>query len=89
MATLNGKLDVYDKILSKQKYLAGDVRCIDCSDFGRELIWFFFQEITLADLYHIALGSGLSKTGVNPLEDEKRPNVVRYFTLSSRNQSQD
>jgi len=78
LATLNDKLDVYDKILSKQKYLAGDVSaCIDCSEFGCESIWFFFQEITLADLYHIALGSGLSKTGVNPLEDEKRPNVVR------------
>jgi len=76
MATLNGKLDAYDKILSKQKYLAGDVSA------GTTLIWlrinlFCFQEITLADLYHIAMGSGLSKTGVNPLEDEKRPNVVR------------
>jgi glutathione S-transferase len=26
IADLNGKLDVYDKILSKQKYLAGEVR---------------------------------------------------------------
>lgn len=25
-ATLNSKLDVYEKILSKRKYLAGDVR---------------------------------------------------------------
>ena len=26
VADLSGKLDVYDKILSKQKYLLGDVR---------------------------------------------------------------
>ena len=26
IADLSGKLDVYDKILSKQKYLLGDVR---------------------------------------------------------------
>ena len=26
LVDLSGKLDVYDKILSKQKYLAGDVR---------------------------------------------------------------
>jgi len=26
MTTLSAKLDVYEKILSKQKYLAGDVR---------------------------------------------------------------
>ena len=26
IAELSGKLDVYDKILSKQKYLLGDVR---------------------------------------------------------------
>jgi len=60
IATLNAKLDVYDKILSKQKYLAGD-------------------EITLADLSHISVGSALPKTGVNPLEDEKRPNVLRWW----------
>lgn len=30
IATLETKLDVYEKILSKQKYLAGDVSCIPC-----------------------------------------------------------
>lgn len=28
LATLNGKLDAYDAILSKQKYIAGDVRTV-------------------------------------------------------------
>ena len=32
VADLSGKLDVYDKILSKQKYLLGDVRTFLLAD---------------------------------------------------------
>jgi len=64
IADLGLKLDVYDKILSKQKYIAGD-------------------EVTLVDLYHVALGCVLHKLGSNVLE--LRPNVDRWFKeISSR-----
>ncbi|EMD32727.1 hypothetical protein CERSUDRAFT_161212 [Gelatoporia subvermispora B] len=59
-ATLSGKLDAYEKILSKSKYLAGD-------------------EITLADLFHLPYGSMLKVQGYDYLEDESRPNVVRWW----------
>ncbi|KAF8806040.1 glutathione S-transferase [Phlegmacium glaucopus] len=58
IADLSGKLDVYDKILSKQKYLVGD-------------------EITLADLYHIPIGSLLKGVGSDIMES--KPNVDRWF----------
>jgi hypothetical protein len=35
------------------------------------------QTLTLADLFHIPGGSAIQKDGCNPLQDEKRPNVVR------------
>ncbi|KAF8806025.1 thioredoxin-like protein [Phlegmacium glaucopus] len=58
IADLRGKLDVYDKTLSKQKYLLGD-------------------EISLVDLYHIAVGSPLAVIGSNVME--LKPNVDRWF----------
>ncbi|KAF8806027.1 glutathione S-transferase [Phlegmacium glaucopus] len=58
IADLSGKLDVYDKTLSKQKYLLGD-------------------EISLADLYHIPIGSLLASAGSNVMES--KPNVDRWF----------
>ncbi|OCH86233.1 glutathione S-transferase [Obba rivulosa] len=65
-ATLSLKLDAYEKILSKSKYLAGD-------------------EITLADLFHLPYGAMLKLQGYDFLEDESRPNVVRWWKdISSR-----
>jgi len=64
ISDLSGKLDVYDKILSKQKYIAGD-------------------EITLADIYHIPIGSLLGGLGYNIIDS--KPNVARWFKeISSR-----
>jgi len=64
IATLSSKLDVYDAILGKQKYLAGN-------------------EITLADLFHLPLGTMLATAGTDVLDS--KPNVARWFKdISSR-----
>ncbi|TFK36730.1 glutathione S-transferase, partial [Crucibulum laeve] len=64
IATLDKKLDAYNVILGKQKYLAGN-------------------EITLADLFHLPVGSMLPVAGSNILET--KPNVVRWWKdISSR-----
>jgi hypothetical protein len=41
----------------------------------------FLQEVTLADLFHIPYGSSLPLTGVDPLDNKNRPNVVRFVLL--------
>lgn len=58
ISALDKHLDVYDTILAKQKYLAGD-------------------EITLADIFHVAYGSYLPAAGSNVIES--KPNVDRWF----------
>jgi glutathione S-transferase len=61
---LDERLNVYDKILSKQKYLAGD-------------------ELTLADLFHLAYGALLAPAGSDILST--KPNVARWWNdISSR-----
>lgn len=57
---LAAKLDAYDKILAKQKYLGGNT-------------------VTLADLFHLPYGTMLGTMGINFLEDESRPNLVRWW----------
>ncbi|EDR00435.1 uncharacterized protein LACBIDRAFT_240633 [Laccaria bicolor S238N-H82] len=49
ISALDKHLDVYDTILAKQKYLAGD-------------------EITLADIFHVAYGSYLPAAGSNVID---------------------
>jgi glutathione S-transferase len=80
VAQLEGKLDGYEAILGKQKYLAGDVR----SSFGTcppPFPWVCWdltrlQEVTLADLYHLPYGTMvIDQLGYGSLE--KRPNVQR------------
>ncbi|KAF9453358.1 glutathione S-transferase [Macrolepiota fuliginosa MF-IS2] len=57
-ASLDSKLDVYEQILSKQKYIAGD-------------------EFTLADLFHLTIGTRLIEGGINFIEG--RPNITRWW----------
>ena len=76
MADLNVKLDVYDKILSKQKYIAGDVGIFSSLiNTQNSSHWFSFQEFTLADLYHAPGGFMLAHVGSNIMES--KPNVAR------------
>ena len=59
LGTLSGKLEGYERILAKQRYLAG-------------------EQLTLADLFHLPIGSLLPQAGVSFLSDaEKFPNVAR------------
>ena len=72
---LGAKMDVYDKILSKQKYLGGDVRTsyimyAPCND-----LIFYLQEITLADFFHLSYGYELDRAGFE--WHSSRPNVAR------------
>jgi glutathione S-transferase len=69
---------VYEKILLKQKYIAGDVSIQrHYSPTGSDD---FLQELTLADLFHLPLGEALVGTlGLREVFD-KRPNVSRYVS---------
>jgi len=73
---LGAKMDVYDKILSKQKYLAGDVRTSYIIPHTTILSFtVYLQEITLADLFHLSYGYELEKAGFE--WQSSRPNVAR------------
>ncbi|KAF9057079.1 glutathione S-transferase [Panaeolus papilionaceus] len=67
LVKLGKTLDVYEKVLSKQKYLIGD-------------------ELTIVDLNHLPYAMILgARAGTQIMEDESRPNVVRWYKdLSSR-----
>jgi glutathione S-transferase len=53
---INEKLDGYEAILSKQKYLAGDVSAASQSRHRDHVSTPLRQEITMADLFHLPLG---------------------------------
>ena len=87
---LEAKLDGYEVILSKQKYLAGDVRFFSrfpsvsrsrssCRTDGAAAFLCFFvflQEVTLADLFHLPHCTIVfEQLGFGGLD--KRPNVQR------------
>ncbi|KAJ7157544.1 glutathione S-transferase [Mycena crocata] len=65
IAGLSAKLDAYEVILGKQKYLGGN-------------------DVSLADLFHLAYGGMLSAAGSN-IMTTKGPNVERWFNdISTR-----
>jgi hypothetical protein len=71
---LQPKLDVYEVILSKSKYLGGNVR------YHRSLCYpqpsdVFWQEPSLADFFHLPFGCALPATGVDFFTG--RPNFTR------------
>ncbi|TFY56552.1 hypothetical protein EVG20_g8883 [Dentipellis fragilis] len=78
LKTLEAKLDVYDQILGKQKYLAGNVRPL--TSFAYHILIMAvcarrLQEITLADLFHLPYGALLIQLGQDLFSP--RPNVSR------------
>lgn len=84
LTALQAKLDVYEVILGKTKYLAGDVSTLSVLALMPTLLTCihvtYIQEITLADLFHLPYGYVLTTAkGGYPdlLENEKRPNVAR------------
>ena len=85
VAELEKKLDVYEVILEKQKYIGGNVSWTkDLSHHGRlsEQIYLFFQEFTLADLFHLSYGSMIEdEGGISVLSKESRPHVAKYVSF--------
>jgi len=73
---LSTRLDAYDKILSKQKYVAGSVSYISLPKYWNLCINAEEQEITLADIYHIPYGHLLGVAGSDIMKS--KPNVNRY-----------
>ena len=79
IGNLDKRLDVYDQILSKQKFVAGEVRF----SFLPLTVFTYvqLQEVTLADLFHIPYGSFLPAAGSNILDT--KPNVARCVDFFS------
>ena len=69
------RLDVYDQILSKQKYVAGEVRFSFIPLSSLLFTVLLTQEVTLADLFHIPYGVLLPAAGSNIIDT--KPNVAR------------
>ncbi|KAF5341648.1 hypothetical protein D9611_002087 [Ephemerocybe angulata] len=93
ITSLSAKLDVYDKILAKQKYMAGNVSLLPLplpshpsssySTRNKRKLTKRPQEITLADLFHLPYGVLLSTAGSDIMQ--AKPNVKRWFDdLQSR-----
>ncbi|KAJ7261575.1 hypothetical protein C8J57DRAFT_1514089 [Mycena rebaudengoi] len=71
IAELSSKLDVYEAILGKQKYLAGDIN--HCT---RVSTWAGNATLTLADLFHLGYGTVLGYAKCD-LMTTKGPNISR------------
>ncbi len=86
---MTGKLDGFERLLKKQKYLAGDVRSL--SFF---CLFFFFsdkdltgysQEISVIDIFCLPYGHTITKGGYDYLKSDKWPNVARWWAdISTR-----
>ena len=80
-----GKLDGFERLLKKQKYLAGDVRILlflfswtELTDYG--------QEISAVDIFCLPYGHMLTEgAGYDYLKNDKWPNVARWWAdISTR-----
>ena len=88
------KLEGYERILSKQKYIAGNVSPLPLKSLMRTInlttyMAFPVQEFTFADISHIMLGAGLSLfLEIDLLSNaEKWPSVARWFADITSRQS--
>ena len=81
LGQLEDKLDVYEAILGKQKYLAGDVRASSCqgrasAESSMLMSLARLQNVTVVDLFHLPHGNTIfGQLGYGNLD--KRPNVKR------------
>ena len=81
-AVFEAKLPGYEALLSKTKYIAGDVRpYVSLTCQNRTHISHHaplrYQEISLVDLFHLSYGALLKVQGYDYLESERYPNVAR------------
>jgi glutathione S-transferase len=75
---LDKKLDVYDAILSKQKYLAGDVRhtfFLLIQMIVGDKYSPILQQLTVVDIFHLYHGEGLELCESDIMT--RKPNVAR------------
>ncbi|KAJ7641850.1 thioredoxin-like protein [Roridomyces roridus] len=78
LALLHKKLDAYEVILGKTKYLAGDVRVPSGTRYHSSCLSLELQEFTLADLFHLYAAPRLTDLGVD-VWSERGPNVRRWW----------
>ena len=69
------KLDAYEKILAKQKFMGGDVRAETLREF--HTLTRLLQTFTLADLFHIPYATRLKPRANCDFMETGRPNVAR------------
>ncbi len=70
-------LDVYDGILARQKYIAGDVRFPSSSSCHSAFVLTEMKVLTLVDLFHIPYAFELERLAKLDMF-QTRPNVARY-----------
>jgi glutathione S-transferase len=77
---LERKLDGFERLLKKQKYIAGDVCLRFQSRRVSDLHYELKQHLTVVDLYFLPYGEVLEKAGYDYLKNEaKWPNVARWW----------
>lgn len=79
LTKLDERLNGYERILGKQKYLAGNVSISNNSFLSESHEPYIEQEFTLADLFHLPWGTLLTEDCSIGLfvDDKKRPNLAR------------
>ena len=85
-AVFEAKLPGYDALLSKTKYIAGDVRpCVSLTGWHKTDISYHaplqYQEISLVDLFHLPYGALLKVQGYDYLESKQYPNIARLVGI--------
>ena len=72
---LETKLEGYERILSRQQYIAGDVRQLTAVRDREKLT--SLQEFSLADIFHLFYGALLKESGFDYLESGRYPSITR------------
>ena len=72
---LETKLEGYERILSRQQYIAGDVRQLTAVRDREKLT--SLQEFSLADIFHLFYGALLEESGFDYLESGRYPSITR------------
>lgn len=85
---LERKMDGFERLLKKQKYIAGDVCLTFWSRRISDLCFELGQHLTLVDFYFLPYGEMLEKAGYDYLRNEaKWPSVARWWAEIAARQS--
>lgn len=77
VAALAATLDVYEVLLGKHRFIAGDVSVSICMHGFHQTSADAEQEFTLADVFHYAYAPLLAENGVDVMT-KNGPNVTRW-----------